>query len=352
MKIEPYQIEFDQEIVDVFNELNSCIVFSTYQAGTVMVLGTDRDDRLYQIPVTVKKPMGIAVKDDTMAIASLDEIQLFGRNNHVAEQKMVNKKNFDTYFINRATYNTSSIDLHDIDFGINKIWGVNTAFSCLSTFDITNNFVFKWKPNFIDELVPEDRCHLNGMAMRDGLPRYVTALSKTNTKEGWRSDIMNSGVLLEVPTSEVILDGLSMPHSPRFYENDLYLLSSGDGNLLKVDVENKTTEIYFSFGRFVRGLAFEGKYAFIGMSKIRDTAKTFNGLEVKNKSKNAGVIVFNMETREVVGEVNYINTVEEIFDVQVLKNTLKPAILTNNDERSKQVIVFANQVFWRKPKES
>lgn len=351
MHIEPYQITYSPEILAVLFERRISIVFSTYQAGKLMVLGTSNGEGLHQIPVSFKKPMGITVNEDKMAVACLDEIQVFGRNEHVAEQKLINNKEFDAYYLNRVSYNTSSLDIHDLDFGKNKMWGVNTSFSCLSTFDVSGNFTMKWRPDFITELVPEDRCHLNGMAMKDDLPRFVTALSKTDMKEGWREDIMNSGVLLAVPSSEVILSGLSMPHSPRFYKDDLFVLTSGDGCMLKVDVENKTSEVYYDFGKFVRGLSFSGKYAFIGVSKIRETSKTFNGLAVKDNSKNAGIIVFDMESKTVIGEVLYINTIEEIFDVQIIANSLKPAIISSADERSKQVIVFANQVFWRKPKE-
>jgi uncharacterized protein (TIGR03032 family) len=351
MNIEPYQIKFDSNFPSILFELGISIVFSTYQAGKLMSLGSLDGDRLHQIPISFKKPMGIAIKEDNIAVACLDEIEVFGRNNFIVEHKSLNDKQFDAFFISRITYNTSSLDIHDLDFGQNKIWGVNTMFSCLVTFDMSSNFVFKWKPSFINEIVPEDRCHLNGMAMRDDLPRFVTALSKTNHKDGWRSDIMNSGVLLEVPSSTIILEGLSMPHSPRFYNNELYLLTSGNGQLIKVDVTNKTYELIYDFGKFVRGLTFIDKYAFVGTSKIRESSKTFNGLDVKENSKHAGIIIFDMKQKKVVGELSYINTIDEIFDVQILSKTLKPAIINKQDERSKQVINFANQVFWRKPKE-
>lgn len=351
MQIDPYQITYSREILKFLKDQNISILFSTYQAGRVMVLGTLDGEVLHQIPVSFKKPMGIAIHEDKIAIACLDEVQVFGRNKHVSEQQLINSKRFDTYYINRLNYNTSSLDVHDLDFGENKIWGVNTSFSCLCTFDISGNFTLKWKPSFIKEVLPEDRCHLNGMAMKDGLPRYVTALSQTDSKEGWRADIMNTGVLMAVPSSEVILSELPMPHSPRFYKDDLFVLTSGNGCLLKVNVEDKSSEVYYNFGKFLRGLCFHGQYAIIGTSKIRETSKTFNGLDVKNNSKNAGIIVFDMEAKKVIAEVMYENTIDEIFDVQVLTDTLKPAILTNSDERSKQVIVFANQVFWRKSKE-
>jgi len=64
-------------------------------------------------------------------------------------------------------------------------------------------------------VVPEDRCHLNGLAVVDGQPKYVTALGTTDTPGGWRERKADGGVLLDVESGETLIDNLSMPHSPR-----------------------------------------------------------------------------------------------------------------------------------------
>lgn len=349
-KEDRFQISFDRKVAEVLFDLNISVALSTYQAGRIVVIGSLDGDRLHQIPVPFKRPMGIAVDGNQLAVACLDEVQFLSNNAHIAEQKKLNDKEFDAFFVHRATYNTATIDIHDIAFGKGKLWAVNTSFSCLCTLDITSSFIPKWKPDFITTLIPEDRCHLNGMAMKEGLPRYVTALGSSDEKEGWRKDMMSGGVLLEVPSGNVILSGLAMPHSPRFYQDSLYLLTSGSGKFLKVDSQKGTYDELANFNCFIRGLSFYGKYAFIGMSKIRESSKSFKSLDVCENSKNAGLIVFDMENEEEVGRILYHSTIEEIYDVHVFSEHMRPAIINSNDERSKQIIYFDDQVFWKKVK--
>ena len=345
-----YQIEFDKEIPKVLFDNKLSLIFSTYQAGRLMIIGSSDGVNLLQIPIPFKKPMGIAISGENMAIAGFDEICFFAGNTYVAKSLKNNEK-IDQAFVFRGAYNTSFLDIHDISYGIKEIWGVNTLFSCICTFDVTHNFVPKWKPSFITELMPEDRCHLNGLAMLNGKPKYVTALSTTNTKDGWRKDIMNTGVVIDVKKNEIIVDGLSMPHSPTIINDELYVLESGNGRLIKVNPENKTFDVIYQFNKFVRGMKHYGGVLFIGLSKIRESSKTFNDLDVIYSSKKAGIIVFDLRTRTSFGQILYDNTVEEIYDVDVIEGYCKPAIITRLNKKSKHVIVTPENVFWRKMKE-
>jgi uncharacterized protein (TIGR03032 family) len=94
---------------------------------------------------------------------------------------------------------------------------VNTRFGCLCTLDAEHSFYPRWRPPFVTAYAPEDRCHLNGLAMVDGRPRYVTALGETDTAGGWRANKRNGGISMDIKTNAVLLHGLSMPHSPRWY---------------------------------------------------------------------------------------------------------------------------------------
>lgn len=251
-----FQITFDSEVVDVLDKLEVSILLSTYQVGRLVAIGSNGDGKIHQIPVPFKRPMGISLDDNVMAVACLDEVQIMANSDEIRKQKQVNEKEFDAFFVHRATYNTATIDVHDIAFGKGKLWAVNTAFSCLCTIDLTQSFTPKWKPSFIFDLVPDDRCHLNGMAMKDGLPRYFTALGETDIKEGWRKNTMNGGMLMAVPSGDIILKNLAMPHSPRFYNDQLYVLTSGDGSLHKVDVKKGSSDVVYNFGSFILGLDF------------------------------------------------------------------------------------------------
>jgi uncharacterized protein (TIGR03032 family) len=115
-----------------------------------------------------------------------------------------------------------------------ELWLVNTRFGCLCTLDAAHSFTPRWRPPFVTAYAPEDRCHLNGLAMVDGRPKYVTALGETDTVGGWRENKASGGLLMDIESNEILLRGLSMPHSPRWYNNQLYVLESGQGSLATV----------------------------------------------------------------------------------------------------------------------
>ena len=76
---------------------------------------------------------------------------------------------------------------------------------------------------------------LNGLAMMDDRPKYVSALGETDTRGGWRANKAKGGCLIDVPSGGIVVRGLSMPHSPRLHEGGLWLLESGTGRLLLMD---------------------------------------------------------------------------------------------------------------------
>jgi uncharacterized protein (TIGR03032 family) len=342
-----FDISYSEGLPDLFWKNRFSILITTYQAGKLIALGSTDGATLFQTPVSLKKPMGVAIQGSKLAVACMDEIRFFSSEENIHEVLNKSGSSYDMGYAQRATYHTGILDVHDLGFGDGVLWGVNTLLSCLSVYDINYSFRPKWKPPFIDVLVPEDRCHLNGMAMLNGVPRFVTALSKTNTAKGWRADKMNSGVLMTVPEGEIIMENLAMPHSPRFYQEKLYFLESGRGNLIAYDPESGKQETVFNFGCFIRGLAFKDNVAIIGKSKIRTTSKDFGDLAVIEGSEHAGFILFDMEKKAVIGFLNYVNSVEEIFDVQVLNDSVNPAIITHEIEPYNLIVTYPRNKFWR-----
>ncbi len=342
-----FDINYNKSVPFILEKLNVCILLTTYQASKLIIISAE-NQQLRQTPITLKKPMGIAIDGTKLAVACIDELRFFSKNEKTAPFVNMGHYQYDPIYLQRATYHTSTLDVHDIAFGDGMIWGINTLFSCISVFDINHSFKPKWKPPYISELVPEDRCHLNGMVMQDGIPKYVTALSKDNEKQGWRKNKLNSGVLIEVPSGDIILSGLSMPHSPRYYENELYLLESGLGRLIKVNLKENKIEVVFDFNCFIRGLTFNHEIAFIGKSQIRETSTDFNHLSIKDNSKNAGVILFCMKTYTVLGEINYTADIQELYDVQVIENAPNALIITNEIEEYNDIITYPGNVFKKK----
>lgn len=346
-----YSIVFDDELSKILFEKKISLVLSTYQAGRLMVIGSLDGLNLHQIPVGFKKPMGMVVRENKLAVATLDSIYFFSNSENVVKTIRLNEKKFDTVYLQRAKYNTSTLDVHDIGFGKGMLWGVNTMFSCISVFDINHTFIPKWKPPFISSLVPEDRCHLNSMVMEEGLPSYVSMLSMTDEKEGWRKDVMNTGAIMTVPHGEVVAEGLSLPHSLTDGGEYLYFLESGKGTLNRIHKKSHEMEIIFDFQRFVRGLKRVDNYFFITYSALRESSKTFKSISFENQSDKAGLLVFDIETKAIVAHLEYEKDIEEIYDLEIFDGYLKPAIVNENQEQYNNIITFPKNVFWKKDKD-
>jgi uncharacterized protein (TIGR03032 family) len=233
----------------------------------------------------------------------------------------------------RIAHWTGDIDIHEMAWIDDDVTFVNTRFSCLAKRSSTYNFEPVWKPRFITQYIPGDCCHLNGMAVRDGQVRYVTALGETNEPDGWRKNKRDGGVLIDVASGETLARGLSMPHSPRWYNDRLYLLHSGTGGFGFIDVATGKYESIIELPGFTRGLSFCGPLAFIGLSQVRESA-VFGGVPIAEQAlseRNCGVWVVNIHSGELVGFVKFEDAVQEIFAVEVLSGAIYPEVV--NEDR-------------------
>lgn len=343
-----FEIEYSDTVPELLFKLNINLAVSTYQASKLMLIGLASQTRLLQVPKHIPKPMGVAVNGDVLAVAGFNDVSVYRNTRQLTATYPKNPGVFDSMYMPRATYYTGQIDAHDMEWGTDGLWAVNTSFSCLSLIDANFAFKPKWKPSFISELLPEDRCHLNGMAMKGGRPKYVTCLGKSNEKQGWRKKENRNGLVIDVDTQEVLLEGLVMPHSPRVCaDGNLYVLESGTGSILKIDVKTNVVESYDLPG-FSRGMSEYGGYLFIGMSEIRETSTVFKDMPSRSKENRAGVLIVYLPTMAVVGALYYKDTVKEIFDVQVIPQSRRTNLLTPQNAIHRDAICAEDLNFWKK----
>ena len=345
----PFSCTHSPNIPELLQQMNISLAISTYQAGKVIMISPKNRDELIQLPRNFQKPMGIAMKGNKMAIATLDEVTILVNDQGLAATYPKQPNTYDAFYLPRMSYFTGQMDMHDLEWGSGGLYGINTQFSCLSLIDDDFNFKPIWKPEFISELVPEDRCHLNGIALKEGIPRYATALGSTNTSSGWREKKATGGVLIDIESNEIILDSLPMPHTPRIYNNELYLLLSGTGELVKVNTETKKYDIIKSLDGFVRGMDLFGDYLFIGLSKLRTSSKAFQDLPVSKKSVFPGIMVIYLPSASLVGYIKYETSVDEIYDVRVIPDSIRPGILSTLRHDHKFGISFPESAYWAVP---
>lgn len=314
------------------------LAITSYQSGKFYLLGQNVDGGLMVHERFFRKAMGICVPDkDTLLLATLFQIVRF--RNVLNQGEQINNV-FDACYVPRVASITGALDAHDIgQLKDGRAVFVNTLYNCLATPSARHSFTPLWKPPFISKIVKEDRCHLNGLAMADGVPRYVTAVSKSDTIDGWRDRRFDGGVVIDVQSGEIVIGGLSMPHSPRIYRDRLWLLNSGTGELGWIEPgagqsigegKGKFHALAFCPG-FVRGLAFHGNHAFVGLSKPR--YQRFEGLALDQKLKGAdsepwcGVQVINLDSGAVAHWFRLDGAVAELYDLAVVPGAMRPMAL-------------------------
>lgn len=342
----PFSCQVQGRVTDVLYQLGISLVLSTYQAGKVLLLSASADGRLIQLPRTFNRAMGVAIDKDRMAIATKSEVVVLKNSPELAMNYPKKKGVYDAMFLPMASYFTGYLDMHDLHFGEAGIYGVNTSFSCITQIDDAYSFKPVWQPHFIDKLISEDRCHLNGLAMIDKKPVYVSALGTGNTERSWRDSITNGGVIMHVPTNEIIIKGLGMPHAPRVYEGDLYCLLSANQELVKIDVDKGSYEVVAKIPGFLRGMTKHGDYLFIGTSKVRKNSSSFGKLNIPQESSIAGLQIFHLPTAKVIGTVSWLSSVDEIYDVQVLEGSRRPNILNTMTDDYVKALLIPGKTYW------
>lgn len=339
---------------EILKELGATIAYSTYQAGKLIMISSHSGASIIKYAKNFKRPMGIAYDENKnkLALASRTYIDVFSSSRKLALSYPPKPRKHDYLFLPQAKYYTSHLDTHEISWYQDELWVVNTLFSCLCTMSDDKNFVPKWKPEFVTELLPEDRCHLNGFALENGEPAYVTCFAKSNEKNGWRNMPYDSGMIIDIRTNEILLKGLSMPHSPVAVGGKIYFLQSATGQVMFYDLKTKVLTELNQFNTFVRGLEVVENYLFVGASKIREESTTFGNLPVKAEDSFCGIIVLDKETGKQVSGLNYTDVVKEIFSLKILRGVISPAILTENDELyDKSITVGEDLNFWLSKKE-
>jgi uncharacterized protein (TIGR03032 family) len=330
---EPLRSVHTSNLPALFEQLQISLAISTYQAGKVILLRAD-GSVLNTHFRSFTRPMGIAADSARLTIGGTNTVWYY-RNVPAVAPKLEPVGKHDACYIPRRIHVTGDIDIHEMAYDRDdELWIVNTRFGCLCTLDGDHSFYPRWRPHFVSALSPEDRCHLNGLAMVDGGPKYVTALGETDIQGGWRDNKASGGVLMDVDRNEVLLRGLSMPHSPRWYQNKLWLLESGQGSLAQVDLEKRAWRTVAEVPGFTRGIDFFGPLAFIGLSQVRETAVFSNfPLVEKLNERTCGVWVVHIETGQTIGFLRFESGVQEIFAVQVLYNMRFPELLEWQDEK-------------------
>jgi len=317
--------EATANFASILDFLGASLLVSTYQAGKVLCLGTQQGELQLSF-LNFERAMGLAVSPDRIAIGTRRQVHFLHASHEIA-RRIEPAGSHDGCWAMRTSFYTGNIHGHDLAFGEEGLWVANTLFSSLCTLEDGYNFVPRWRPKFVSQLIDQDRCHLNGLAMEAGKPKYVTVLAETDSPAGWRPTKSTSGAIIDVDSGEVLTRGLAMPHSPRIHADKLWVLDSGNGSLVTVDRATGQREVIDTMPGYTRGLAMTGQFAFVGLSKIRETS-VFGDLPIAadHDALRCGVAIVDLNSGRTVATFQFHSGVEEIFAVEVLPGSRHPAI--------------------------
>jgi len=323
------KIECSRGLADWLLMNNVSLAFTSYQTGQLFLVGVMPDRRISIHQRNFVRAMGLVAQPQRVYVAGLEAIW---RLENILRRAEVANRFFDRLFVPRNAQITGDLDVHEM--GIDKagrVIFVNTKYSCLATVNVTHSFRPLWKPKFISKVAPEDRCHLNGMAMVDGTPKYVTAVSQSDLINGWREKRELGGVVIDVQTDRVVTNELSMPHSPRVANGALWVLDSGRGYIVRVDERTgKRENVCFCPG-FLRGMTIWNGHAIATVSLPRDG--TFKNLELEENVRErggvpwCGIQIVDLRAGGIVEWIRLEGFIKELFDVGVIPGSRCPMAL-------------------------
>ena len=305
------------------------LAFTTYDVGKIFLIGVGPDGQLAFCERSFPRPMGLGVHANGFWAGTLHQIWRF--DNYLAPG--ARHKGHDALYVPSMAYTTGDVDVHDIHMQGDRPLFVATQFNCIAEPLPGKSFRVVWRPPFIDRLAAEDRCHLNGIAMQDGAPRYVTCVSTTNVAEGWREHRRNGGVVIDVASGAVVASGLSMPHSPRLHAGRLWLLQSGTGELGHVDLNTGAFEPVCFLPGFARGLAIHGDFAVVGVSLPRDRTQVFQGLGLQDRlaaervAPRCMIAIINLRSGDLEHSIEIAAPISEVYDVAILPGVRHPHLI-------------------------
>ena len=323
------------------------LLVSTYQAGRLVAVGVADGELVFSFR-GFDRAMGIAVGADRIAVAGKGQVWSLRDHSELAAA-IAPAGRYDRCWLPGPRASPAEIQCHEIAWGTtdsgepdcgsstpcSPAWPASTPVtaSCRAG---GRRSSLRWPP--------QDRCHLNGLAMRDGSPAFVTVLAPTDEPGGWRKVRNDSGAVLDVASGEAVTTGLAMPHSPRWHDGNLLVLNSGMGRLERVDLATGQREAIAAVPGYARGLAFHRGLAFVGLSKIRETA-TFGGAPIAayHDQLKCGVGVIELGTGNTVATLQFDNAVEEIFDVQVVPGARCPTFGGSPGEGTRSGCSLARQ---------
>ena len=322
------------------------IAFSTDDAGKLFLIGLDGNGEVSVFERGFDRTGGLCYDRGGLVVAT--RFQVWRLENVLTDGPTAD--GYDALFVPQIGWVTGAVQAQDIAVmpGGNVLFA-NTMFSCIGAVSPTYSFHPVWRPPFIDALVPEQRCYLNGLATDGDRPLFVTMASPSETRRGWRDEIVGGGTVYDVETSIPVVGGLTLPSSPRLYGDRLWMLEAGTGYFGVIDPANGQFEKAILCPGFVRGLAFHDNFA------VTSTSRHFAGQEIggmpveenlarSNAQSRCALVVLDLEKGVLAHWMRIEGQVDEILDVAILPGVRRPAVIGLDGDEIQRILSIAPEI--------
>lgn len=352
---------YSDNLPKILAALDISLVVTSYQAAQLIMIRTNGEN-IVTASKAFPRPMGLHVDGDRITLGTETQVLSFNRSdgllaevksgafddtsqmtkkaqekNTAAQEEFIRERNAaindvkkaDSLYLHRAAITTGMINIHDIAWGDEGLWVVNSVFSCLATLSPDHSFVARWMPPFVSALAPANRCHLNGMAMRDGQPAYVTTFNRGDHLDSWTSQqARNQGTLIDVQTNRILIDDLILPHSPRYHDGWIYVCESGRGVVWQVNPLDGARKQVVKLPGFVRGLAFYGDLMWVGLSRLRDSETGWDmPLRDEFAETVSGIWLVSLRNNQIIAHLQFEDEVHQLYDIGIVPGSLHPELL-------------------------
>ena len=337
----PFEAQASRQLKAWLAEQSLSVAFTTYRLGKLFLLGRNLDtDQLSIFERSFARSMGLWTDTQSLYFSSL--FQIWRLENFLRAGQW--HQGFDRVYVPQVAYTTGDIDVHDMALDAQgRLVFVSALFSCIATLSDGHSFIPLWRPRFVSKLAAEDRCHLNGLAMREGAPAFVSSVSTSDAPDGWRDRRQTGGVVVEIQDSETVCGELCMPHSPRWYREQLWVLNSGRGEFGCIDLSSGRFEPVSFCPGYLRGLAFAGDFAIVGSSLPRHE-HAFAGLPLEKALKKrdaeprCGLYIIDLRSGDIVHWLRLRGMVNELYDVAALPRVIRPMAVGMVSDEIRRVI--------------
>jgi uncharacterized protein (TIGR03032 family) len=326
------EVHCNPEWVQLQKELGFSLLLGTRSMGDLHVIGfPPQGNALHFQVANFPLCMGMALHGEQLAVACQTDVRVY---HNILSLPGIESPVYQRCYSPRSLLFTGDLDAHELAFTADgEVQFVAAKYSCIVTPSASHSVREVWRPRFISALLPEDRCHLNGLCMEGGELKYVTCFAVTNETAGWRGQPFNSGVVWCAQTQEAVCTGLVQPHSPRIHNGELYVLNSGAGEFGRIDQRTGQYDCIAFVGGYGRGLSFVGDYAVFGISKPRHDGYIPN-FPLHERLKSLGLadrcqlVAVNLKTGDVMQAITFEGEAREFFDTVVIPDCRQAAVLS------------------------